>query len=333
MGPMALDTAFWQNRRVFVTGATGMIGSWLVKRLLDLDSFIVALVLDANPQSELFRSGDVQRVTVVNGRLEDLGVLQRAIAENEIETVFHLGAQTLVGVGYHAPWITLESNVRGSYNLMEACRLQRERIEQIIVASSDKAYGDSEVLPYTEEMPLKGRHPYDASKSCTDIIAQAYAHTYELPVAIARCGNVYGGADLNWSRIVPGTIRSLLWEEQPVLRSDGKFVRDYIYQKDVVNAYLVLAERFKDLQLQGHGFNFSTESWVKVEEMVSLIQKIMKKTHLNPIVLDQARAEIRDQSLSSQKAREMLGWKHEHSLESGLSETIAWYESFLGERS
>lgn len=333
MGPMALDTAFWKNRRVFVTGATGMIGSWLVKRLLDLDSFIVALVLDANPQSELFRSGDVQRVTVVNGRLEDLGVLQRAIAENEIETVFHLGAQTLVGVGYHAPWITLESNVRGSYNLMEACRLQRERIEQIIVASSDKAYGDSEVLPYTEEMPLKGRHPYDASKSCTDIIAQAYAHTYELPVAIARCGNVYGGADLNWSRIVPGTIRSLLCEEQPVLRSDGKFVRDYIYQKDVVNAYLVLAERFKDLQLQEHAFNFSTESWVKVEEMVSLIQKIMKKTHLNPIVLDQARAEIRDQSLSSQKARAMLGWKHEYSLESGLCETIAWYESFLGERS
>ena len=333
MGPMALDTAFWKNRRVFVTGATGMIGSWLVKRLLDLDSFIVALVLDANPQSELFRSGDVQRVTVVNGRLEDLGVLQRAIAENEIETVFHLGAQTQVGVGYHAPWITLESNVRGSYNLLEACRLQRERIEQIIVASSDKAYGDSEVLPYTEEMPLKGRHPYDASKSCTDIIAQAYAHTYELPVAIARCGNVYGGADLNWSRIVPGTIRSLLCEEQPVLRSDGKFVRDYIYQKDVVNAYLVLAERFKDLQLQGHGFNFSTESSVKVEEMVSLIQKIMKKTHLNPIVLDQARAEIRDQSLSSQKARAMLGWKHEYSLESGLGETIAWYESFLGERS
>lgn len=270
MGPMALDTAFWKNRRVFVTGATGMIGSWLVKRLLDLDSFIVALVLDANPQSELFRSGDVQRVTVVNGRLEDLGVLQRAIAENEIETVFHLGAQTQVGVGYHAPWITLESNVRGSYNLLEACRLQRERIEQIIVASSDKAYGDSEVLPYTEEMPLKGRHPYDASKSCTDIIAQAYAHTYELPVAIARCGNVYGGADLNWSRIVPGTIRSLLCEEQPVLRSDGKFVRDYIYQKDVVNAYLVLAERFKDLQLQGQAFNFSTESWVKVEEMVRI---------------------------------------------------------------
>jgi len=333
MGPMALDTAFWQNRRVFVTGATGLIGSWLVKRLLDLDSFIVALVLDANPQSELFRSGDVQRVTVVNGRLEDLGVLQRAIAENEIETVFHLGAQTQVGVGYHAPWITLESNVRGSYNLMEACRLQRERIEQIIVASSDKAYGDSEVLPYTEEMPLKGRHPYDASKSCTDIIAQAYAHTYELPVAIARCGNVYGGADLNWSRIVPGTIRSLLCEEQPVIRSDGKFVRDYIYQRDVVNAYLVLAERFKDLHLQGHGFNFSTESRVKVEEIVSLIRKIMKKTHLNPIVLDQARAEIRDQSLSSQKARAMLGWKHEYSLESGLGETIAWYESFLGERS
>ena len=330
---MALDTAFWENRRVFVTGATGMIGSWLVKRLLGLNSFVVALVLDADPQSELFRSGDIQRVTVVNGRLEDLGALQRAIAQNEIETVFHLGAQTQVGVGYHAPWITMESNVRGSYNLMEACRLQREPIEQIIIASSDKAYGDSEILPYTEEMPLQGRHPYDVSKSCTDIIAQAYAHTYGLPIAIARCGNVYGGADLNWNRIVPGTVRSLMCEEQPVIRSDGKFVRDYIYQKDVVNAYLVLAERFKDLQLVGQGFNFSTESWVKVEEIVSSIQKIMKKTQLKPIVLNEAKAEIKDQSLSSRKARAMLGWKHEYLLESGLRETIAWYKSFLGEDS
>ena len=188
-------------------------------------------------------------------------------------------------------------------------------------------------MPYTEEMPLQGRHPYDVSKSCTDIIAQAYAHTYGLPIAIARCGNVYGGADLNWNRIVPGTVRSLMREEQPVIRSDGKFVRDYIYQKDVVNAYLVLAERFKDLQLVGQGFNFSTESWVKVEEIVSSIQKIMKKTQLKPIVLNEAKAEIKDQSLSSRKAREMLGWKHEYLLESGLRETIAWYKSFLGEDS
>ena len=208
----------WQSHQVFVTGATGIVGSWLVKRLVQEGAYVVTLIRDWDPQSELIRTGDVNHTTVVNGALEDYPILERAINEHNIDTVFHLGAQTIVGSASRSPLPTFESNIRGTYNLLEACRVHGNLVKRIVVASSDKAYGEAVTLPYTEDMALNGRHPYDASKSCADLLASTYAHSYDLPVAIARCGNIYGGGDLNWSRIVPGTIRSLLRNQNPIDR-------------------------------------------------------------------------------------------------------------------
>src|SRR5689334_15786240 len=183
----------WNGRRALVTGATGVVGSWLVKELLAAGAAVVALVLDSDPHSELLRSGDIDRCSVVNGSLEDILALERAIAVHEPDTILHLGAQTQVGAARRAPLATWEANVRGTYNLLEACRRQAEVVERIVVASSDKAYGEAEVLPYTELTPLAARHPYDVSKACADMIAQCYHHSYDLPISIARCGNIYGG--------------------------------------------------------------------------------------------------------------------------------------------
>jgi CDP-glucose 4,6-dehydratase len=320
---------FWNGRRVFVTGATGMIGSWLVKDLLAQGAYVAALVRDADPQSELYRSGDIRRVTVVNGALEDFWTLERAINEHEVDTVFHLGAQTIVGTAHRFPLPTFEANIRGTYNLLEACRLHSNMVQRVVIASSDKAYGEQPNLPYTEDMPLNGRHPYEVSKSCADLIAQCYHHTYGLPVAIARCGNVYGGGDLNWSRIVPGTIRSFLRGERPIIRSDGTYVRDYIYVKDVVRAYMRLAECLDDDRVQGEAFNFSTETPLTVLELVQAIQRLMNCEHIEPQILDYAEGEIRAQYLSAAKARSILSWEPRFNLEQGLRETIEWYRVFL----
>lgn len=321
--------ASWRERRVFLTGATGLVGSWLVRELLDLGAFVVALVRDADPQSELFRSGNINRIAVVSGDLNDFWALERAISEHETDTVLHIGAQPIVGVAHRFPLQTFESNIRGTYNLLEACRIHRTLVRRVVVASSDKAYGEQPVLPYTEDMPLEGQHPYEVSKSCADLIAQSYAHTYEMPVGIARCGNIYGGGDLNWSRIVPGTIRSLLRGERPIIRSDGKFVRDYIYVKDVARAYLRVAEGLDDAKLRGEGFNFSPESRINVLELVELIARLMKRTDLPADIQNTAQGEIRDQYLSAEKAARVLSWKPTYTLEAGMNETIAWYREYL----
>lgn len=321
----------WGGRKVFVTGATGLIGSWLVKELLVRGASVVALVQDTDPQSELYRSGDIQRVSVVNGALEDFWTLERAINLYEIGTVFHLGAQTIVSVAHRFPLRTFEANIRGTYNVLEACRAHKELVQRVVIASSDKAYGEQAQLPYTEEMPLSGRHPYEVSKSCADLIAQAYHHTYGLPVAIARCGNVYGGGDLNWSRIVPGTVRSFLRGERPVIRSDGAYIRDYIYVKDIARAYMRLAECLEDPQVRGQAFNFSTEKPVTVIEMVNIIQKLMNTAHLAADIRNHTEGEIRNQHLLASKARDILKWEPAFDLESGLRDTIAWYRAFLGE--
>ena len=320
---------FWKGRRVFGTGATGIVGSWLVEDLLAQGAYVVALVRDADPQSELYRSGDIQWVSVVNGALEDFWTLERAINEHEVDTVFHLGAQTIVGTAHRFPLPTLEANIRGTYNLLEACRLHKDIVQRVVIASSDKAYGEQPNLPYTEDMPLNGRHPYEVSKSCADLIAQAYHHTYGLPLAIARCGNVYGGGDLNWSRIVPGTIRSFLWDERPMIRSDGTYVRDYIYVKDVARAYMRLAECLDDDRARGEAFNFSTESPLTVLELVRTIQRLMDCEHIEPLILDCAEGEICAQHLSAAKARTVLRWQPQFELERGLRETIEWYRVFL----
>ena len=320
----------WKTRRVLVTGATGIIGSWLVRELLAQEAHVVALVLDADPHSELYRSGDIRQVAAVNGALEDFSTLERVINEHKADTVFHLGAQAIVNTAYRSPLPTFEANIRGTYNLLEACRLHAELVQGVVIASSDKAYGEKPHLPYTEEMTLNGRHPYEVSKTCADLLAQAYSHTYGLTIAIARCGNVYGGGDLNWSRIVPGTVRSLLRGERPIIRSDGTYVRDYIYVKDVARAYMRLAECLGDGRVQGQAFNFSTENPMTVLEMVETIRKVMDCTHIEPDIQSCAEGEIRRQHLSAAKARKILNWKATFDLESGLHETIAWYRSFLG---
>jgi CDP-glucose 4,6-dehydratase len=321
---------FWADRRALVSGATGLVGSWLARALVERGAYVVVLVRDWDPQSELIRSGTIGRVSAVNGALEDYAALDRAINEHEIDTVFHLGAQTIVGTALRSPLPTFEANIRGTYHLLEACRQHHGLVGRVVIASSDKAYGEAEALPYTEDMPLHGQHPYDVSKSCADLIALAYAHTYHLPVAIARCGNIYGGGDLNWSRIVPGTIRSLINGQPPILRSDGTYTRDYVYVQDVVEAYLLLAERAEHTGIRGEAFNFSPERPVSALEMASAIQALMGRTDLAPVVLNQARSEIKDQYLDSGKARALLGWTPQYSLERGLAETIRWYRTFLG---
>lgn len=326
---MAAVTSFWGGRRVFVTGGTGIVGSWLVKDLLAQGAHVVVLVFDADPQSELFRSGDVRRVTVVNGALEDFRTLERAILAHECDTAIHLGAQALVGVAHRSPLATLETNVRGTYNLLEACRLHADLVRRVVVASSDKAYGDQPELPYTETMSLTGRYPYEVSKSCADLIARSYHATYGLPVAIARCGNIYGGGDLNWSRIVPGTIRSLLAGTRPVIRSDGGYVRDYFYVKDAAHAYLRLAEGLDGPGVAGEAFNFGTETPMTVLDLVAAIQKLMDRTDLEPDIRASARGEIHSQYLSSAKARRVLGWGPRFDLDAGLRETVAWYRDFV----
>jgi CDP-glucose 4,6-dehydratase len=322
------------QHRVFITGATGMVGSWLTHRLAENGAYVVALVRDMDPQSEMLRSGTAGRIAIVNGSLEDYSCLERAISEHETDVVFHLAAQTIVGTALRSPLLTFEANIRGTYNLLEACRRLDGLVKSVMVASSDKAYGEAEVLPYTEDMPPLGRHPYDVSKSCTDLIAQTYAHTYGLPVAIARAGNIYGGGDLNWSRIVPGTIRSAFRGERPILRSDGTFIRDYIYVEDIVDAYLALADAVHSGKAVGEAFNFSTESKVTALEMMQAVLGAAGAEDLEPEIRNTATAEIKHQYLDSTKARNELGWQPEFTLDEGLERTVAWYRTFFntGER-
>ena len=323
----------WKNKNVFVTGATGLVGSWLTKFLIDEGANVVALVRDIVPKSILWsNSSDFDYIkdnlTMVYGKLEDYELLERALNEHEIEVVFHLGAQTIVGIANRNPLSTFESNIRGTYNLLEACR-RSPLIKAIVIASSDKAYGEQEHLPYDESTPLQGTHPYDVSKSCADLIAYTYYNTFKLPVCVTRCGNFYGPGDLNFNRIIPGTIRSLLNGESPVIRSDGTFIRDYFYVKDGAFAYMLLAEKMlSNTSIYGEAYNFSTEIQVTVLELVEKIIDIMA-ADIEPTILDQAENEIQNQYLSAKKAKEQLDWSPKYTLDSSLVETIEWYKTII----
>ena len=287
MEEVGMKVSFWQDRPTFVTGATGLLGGWLIRRLLELGADIVCLVRDWVPQSELVHAQLVEQVKVVRGDICDQALLERILGEYEIDTVFHLAAQTIVGIANRNPVSTLETNIRGSWTLLEVCR-RSPTVHSIVTASSDKAYGDQEQLPYSEDAPLQGRYPYDASKSCADLLAQSYATTYRLPAAITRCGNFYGGGDLNWNRVVPGTIRSVLRGQQPIIRSDGQYVRDFFYIEDAAAAYILLAEKLaQNTNLHGEAFNFSNETPVSVFELVERILGLMS-SDLKPVIRNEA---------------------------------------------
>lgn len=318
---------FWKDRNVFVTGCTGLLGSWLVKYLLEKEARVVGLVRDDIAYSNLERLGLYESITTVDGELENYSLISRIINEYEVETVFHLAAQTIVTVANHDPLSTFETNIKGTWNMLEACR-HAKYLKQVIVSSSDKAYGEKKDLPYTEHDPLYGLHPYDASKSCADLLAQTYYKTYNLPVCITRCANLYGGGDLNFSRIIPGTIRSAFYNEPPIIRSNGKYIRDYFYVEDAVLAFLALAQRMQAKDILGEAFNFSSGIHVNVLELVRLVLKLMDKD-LKCKVLNQAKHEIKDQYLSIQKARKLLAWKPSYNLETGLNKTIEWYKDYL----
>ncbi len=322
---------FWRDRPTFVTGGTGLVGSWLVRRLVGLGADVVCLVRDWIPEAELVRGGDsslLRKVRVVRGDICDQALMERVLGEHEIDTVIHLAAQTIVGIANRNPVSTFQANIQGTWSVLEACR-RSPRVKQVVVASSDKAYGTCENLPYDESTPLDGIHPYDVSKSCSDLIARSYAKSFGVPVAITRCGNFYGGGDLNWNRIVPGTVRAILRGEQPVVRSDGKFVRDYFYVEDGALAYTDLAERLAaNPKVAGEAFNYSNEIQVDVLQLVKKIADAMG-TSVEPIVRNEASNEIRHQYLSAQKARDWFDWKPTFELDEGLKRTVAWYKTYF----
>lgn len=321
--------SFWEGRNVFVTGATGLLGSALVREVVARGARVTCLVRDWVPESPLLAEGLCDQVHVVRGALEDYETVLRTLNEYEIESVFHLGAQTIVGTASRSPLSTFEANIKGTWTVLEACRQLPTLVKRVIVASSDKAYGVHETLPYTEEAALQGRFPYDVSKSCTDLISLSYFHSFALPVAITRCGNLYGAGDLNWNRLVPGTVRSGLRGERPIIRSDGTLVRDYFYVGDAVEAYLSLAEGLDDTRLHGQAFNFGTETPMSVLELVAEILGVLDRPDLEPDVRGEASNEIPEQYLDCSKARSQLGWEPRRTLQEGLRETVAWYARLL----
>jgi len=315
---------FWRRRNVFVTGGTGFLGPWLLQGLVAAGANVVALLRDTLPLSRLVLHDMASHVTIVRGDVLDAPLLERVLNEYEIDTVFHLAAQSLVAVAHQNPVATFDTNIRGTWQVLEAAR-RTPGIRALIVASSDKAYGDQPTLPYYEDAPLRGLHPYDVSKSCADLIAATYFHSYQLPVCVTRCGNLFGGGDPNFSRLVPGTVRSVLRGERPVVRSNGKYLRDYLYVGDAVDAYLTVAEQMESPNVRGQAFNFSLERPMAVLDMIDVILTLMQRKDLNPVIADTATGEIQNQYLSSEKARDQLAWKPTHGLEQGLLETIAWY--------
>ncbi|MEA3340142.1 MAG: GDP-mannose 4,6-dehydratase [Chloroflexota bacterium] len=320
--------SFWFDRPVLVTGCTGFLGSWLTIALVEAGATVVGLIRDGAPFSHLRRSGYQERIAVVRGDVTDYELVERTLNEYEIDSIFHLAAQTIVPIANRSPLSTFETNIKGSWTVLEAAR-RSPTVTRVALASSDKAYGAHETLPYTEDAPLRGCYPYDASKACAEFIARTYAVTYDLPVAITRCANLYGGGDLNWSRIFPGTVRSLIRGERPIVRSDGTMVRDYLYARDAVNAYLTLVEHLDGPGVQGEAFNFGMDNPKSVLEIVQTIIAISDYPELEPVVLSDAPNEIQAQYLDSGKARRVLDWTPRYSLEEGLSETLAWYQEFL----
>jgi len=321
----------WRDRPVLVTGATGFLGSHLTGMLRDRGADVVVLVRDDVPPTPVTARWR-GHVAEVAGDTRDQELLERVLGEYAVGTVFHLAAQTQVEVANRNPVSTFESNVRGTWALLEACR-RSPRVAQVLVASSDKAYGSQPHLPYTEDMPLSAVHPYDVSKACADLLSASYNAVFELPVCVVRCGNFFGPGDLIWARLVPGTVRSLLRGERPVIRSDGTYTRDYVYVEDAALAYLRLAEAMaEDPVLTGEAFNFAAGAPLSVLDVVDILRRATRRMDLEPEILGSAKDEIPHQSLSSEKARRLLGWEPTFGVEEAFDRTVAWYRDFLAGR-
>lgn len=316
------------GKNVLVTGATGLLGGHLVSALLREKASVVAIVRDSVPECYLKTEGLDRKIRIVQGQLEDYSLVERTLNEYEVEAAFHLGAQTIVRTANRSPLSTFQSNIKGTWNVLEAAR-NSALLQALVVASTDKVYGESSLLPYTEEHPLLASHPYDVSKACADMLSSSYFRTYGLPVGVTRCGNIFGAGDLNFNRIIPGTIRSVAKKERPVIRSDGKMVRDYVYVEDIADANLLLCGALLSGKEKGESFNFSYSKPKTVLEVVDAVQQAMGSA-LKPIVENKASNEIPKQYLSAAKAQKKLGWKPKWSLESGLRPTVDWYNKYLG---
>ena len=324
--------SFYAGKSVLVSGATGLVGPYLVKELLASGANVTCLVRDLVPDSLFFMEGLDKKLNVARGEVEDYASVERTVNEYEPGVVFHLGAQALVQAGVRSPVSTFRANIEGTWNVLEACRSHDKLVKAVVVASSDKAYGEQKKLPYTEESPMMGRFPYDVSKSCADLLAQSYGATYGLPVSISRCGNFFGGGDLNWSRIVPGTLKSAFANERPIIRSDGSYVRDYIYVKDAASAYMLLGEKTVPLGLKRESFNFSNEQQLTVLELVKKVLAAAGKASLKPDVKNEPLYEIKKQHLDASKAKRVLGWKSEWGIDKGLKETADWYRGYFSRK-
>ena len=324
-----MNNQFWRDKRVFITGVTGLLGSWLAAELVQQEADIVGLIRDQVTQSPLIRSGVVNQITIVRGEVCDYNEIERILAEYEIDTIFHLAAQTQVGIANRVPMSTFETNIRGAWIILEAAR-RNPTIRRILVASSDKVYGLQDELPNREDAPLQAKYPYDVSKACADMIARTYAHIYDMPIAVTRFANLFGGGDINWNRLVPGTMRSVLRGERPIIRSDGTFKRDFTYVRDAVYGYLTLAEQIDRPDVRGEAFNFGLSNPVSVLDMINSIIKLSACPDLKPIILDEVKHETQDQYLSSEKAARILQWQPQFTLEEGLRETMDWYRDYLG---
>jgi len=327
-----MDNKFWHNKKVLVTGFEGFLGSHLTRALVSLGARISGLDIKVKRKETILTKADYEKITVIKGSVVNYKLVKRIINKNKINLVFHLAAEAIVGKCYYSPLRTFSTNIEGTWNILEVCR-RAKIIPSIIIASSDKAYGAHKNLPYTEDAPLQGNHPYDVSKSCADLITNTYAHTYSLPVCVTRCGNIYGPGDFNFSRLIPDAMKSLALNKRLEIRSDGKFVRDYIYVDDIVKGYLRIAELLKKNELFGDSFNLSNDCPLTVIELLQKINKLnLCGNKLNYKVLDLAKYEIRKQYLSSAKARRVLGWKPAYNLCGGLKKTAEWYFSHFSKR-
>ena len=318
----------WRGRRVLVTGCNGFLGSWVSAALVEAGAHVIGLIRDVMPESYLNVSGTLDQLTIVSGCLEDYALLERTLNEFEVDSCFHLAAQAIVGTASRLPLSTFESNIRGTWHVLEAAR-RYGHLTRLVVAASDKVYGEKPQLPYVETDPLAGRHPYDVSKACTDLLAQSYVHQYQLPIGIARSGNFYGPGDLNYSRIVPGTCQSLVRNQRPIIRSDGTYLRDYFYIEDAAEAFLVLGAALDREEIRGQAFNFGTATPTSVTAVVEQLIRLSGKRHLTPVVLGEAQDEIHEQYLSCAKARQLLLWQATTDLAMGLEQTYRWYEQRL----